>query len=96
MSARAIRLSFDESSFTVYLYEGTALRVPLELFPKLRAATPEQRRDVRISASGSGLHWDHLDEDIDIVGLLRDCDEQLIKARLKSVDRAVKIDLDDL
>jgi hypothetical protein len=96
MSAKAIDVSFDETSFTVNLDDGTALRVPLELFPKLRAATPEQRRDVRIFASGAGLHWDQLDEDIGIIGLLRDYNEQLIQARLKSVSRAVKIDLNDL
>ncbi|QIE22870.1 DUF2442 domain-containing protein [Caballeronia sp. SBC2] len=96
MSARAIGVSFDETGFTVHLDNGSALRVPLDWFPRLRAATSEQRRDVRISASDAGLHWDQLNEDIGIIGLLRDSDEQLIQARLKSVSRAVKIDLDDL
>ncbi|MFL9964647.1 DUF2442 domain-containing protein [Paraburkholderia sediminicola] len=94
--ARAIGVSFDESSFTVYLDDGGSLRVPLDWFPKLKVATPERRRAVRISVSGLGLHWDQLDEDIGVIGLLRDCDEQFIQARLKSVSRAVKFDLDDL
>ena len=37
-------------------------------FPKLLDATPEQREQVEISASG--LHWDALDEDISVAGLL--------------------------
>jgi hypothetical protein len=89
-------VSFDESSFTVNLDDGSSLHVPFDWFPKLKAATPVQRSLVRISASGAGLHWDQLHEDISIVGLLRDCDEHLIRARLKSVSPAVKIDLDDL
>jgi hypothetical protein len=48
MSATAMSVSFDEISFTVHLDNGSALRVPLDWFPKLRAAMPEQRRDVRI------------------------------------------------
>jgi hypothetical protein len=40
------------------------------MFPRLRAATPEQRAACEISVSGRGLHWDELDEDISVPGLL--------------------------
>jgi hypothetical protein len=96
MSATAMSVSFDEISFTVHLDNGSALRVPLDWFPKLRAATPEQRRDVRIAASGAGLHWDQIDEDISVSGLMRDAECHHIEERLKSVEVAVKVDIDDL
>jgi hypothetical protein len=42
--------------------------VPLAWFPRLLAATPEQRNDFELSPRG--IHWDLLDEDIAIAGLL--------------------------
>jgi hypothetical protein len=45
-------------------------RAPLAWFPRLLNATPKQRAAVRISASGESLHWDALDEDISVAGLL--------------------------
>jgi hypothetical protein len=42
--------------------------VPLAWFPRLLSASPEQRRAVEISAFG--LHWEALDEDISVAGLL--------------------------
>lgn len=38
--------------------------------PRLLRATPEQRARVEVSGGGSGLHWDELDEDISVAGLL--------------------------
>jgi hypothetical protein len=59
---------FDEDSFWVDLSDGRVLGVPLSWFPRLPGATPEQREDVRISPRG--LHWEAIDEDISIAGLL--------------------------
>ena len=33
-------------------------------------ATADQRENYRIGYSGNGLHWDDLDEDISVEGLL--------------------------
>lgn len=52
----------------VELTDGRALGVPLAWFPKLLKATPAQRDKVEISRVG--LHWDEIDEDISIAGLL--------------------------
>jgi hypothetical protein len=52
----------------VTLGDGRVLGVPLVWFPRLLHATPEQRRQLRISARG--LHWEALDEDISLAGLL--------------------------
>lgn len=70
MSAHALDVHFDNDTFTVRLSDGRALTVPLVWFPALHDATVEQRQCVRISASGQGLHWPDLDEDISITGLL--------------------------
>lgn len=65
---RPTSVRFDEDSFWVELSDGRTLGVPLAWFPKLLGATPADRD--RVSLSTRGLHWDHLDEDISIAGLL--------------------------
>jgi Protein of unknown function (DUF2442) len=64
--AEAVR--FDDDSLWVELSDGCTLGVPLTWFPRLLNATPEQRAGVEISYGG--LHWDELDEDISVAGLL--------------------------
>jgi hypothetical protein len=44
------------------------LGVPLAWFPRLLRATPVEREKVELSRIG--LHWEALDEDISIAGLL--------------------------
>ena len=65
-SAKAVR--FDGSSLWVDLADGRILAVPLAWFPRLLNASPEQRAAVEISRNR--LHWDALDEDISVAGLL--------------------------
>jgi hypothetical protein len=73
-SASAIRVRFDEDSMWVELSDGRTIGVPLAWFPRLLHGTPEQRDQVRISSRG--LHWDALDEDISIHGLLAGLSDQ--------------------
>ena len=65
---RAENVRFDGDSFWVKLSDGRTLGVPLAWFPRLLRGTVEQRENVSISTRG--LHWDDLDEDILIEGLL--------------------------
>ncbi|WP_238121749.1 MULTISPECIES: DUF2442 domain-containing protein [unclassified Xanthobacter] len=50
------------------LEDGRTIGVPLVWFPRLLRGALEQRADYFISPSG--LHWDALDEDISINGIL--------------------------
>lgn len=59
---------FDEHSFWVDLDDGRTLGIPLAWFPRLLRGSPEARAKVELSRSG--LHWEELDEDISIAGLL--------------------------
>jgi hypothetical protein len=54
----------------VELTDGRQLGVPLTYFPRLLKSTPAQRKKYVISGGGIGLHWDALDEDISVRGLL--------------------------
>ena len=59
---------FDEDMLCVDLNDGRSLSVPLIWFPRLLNAQPKDREQCRISRKG--LHWETLDEDISIAGLL--------------------------
>ena len=71
LDATAVDVSTDDSSLRVVLADGRELAVPLEWFPRLRDATPEQRRNWRLIGRGYGIHWADVDEDISVAGLLR-------------------------
>lgn len=58
----------DDHTMWVDLSDGRMLGVPLALFPRLLNASPAQRE--RVELSRTGLHWDELDEDISVAGLL--------------------------
>lgn len=52
----------------VDLDDGRTIGVPLAWFPRLLHATPKQREACELSRRG--LHWEDLDEDISVAGLL--------------------------
>lgn len=66
----ATRVRFDADNMWVDLADGRQLAVPLAYFPRLLHASPAQREKYETSGGGTGLHWDHLDEDISVEGLL--------------------------
>ena len=70
MNALATSLRFDEDTMWVQLVDGRVIGVPLAWFPRLLRASPEQQLRFEISGGGQGLHWDELDEDISVAGLL--------------------------
>jgi hypothetical protein len=68
MSISAKSARFDDASMWIELSDGRTIGVPFAWFPRLLYATPEQRERVEIGRMG--LHWEELDEDISIAGLL--------------------------
>jgi hypothetical protein len=68
MSISATAVRFDEHTMWVDLSDGRTLGVPLAWFPRLLNAKPAERE--RFEISRTGLHWEALDEDISIAGLL--------------------------
>jgi hypothetical protein len=68
MTISATDVRFDEDQMWVGLTDGRTIGVPLAWFPRLLNATPKQRAAVELSRAG--LHWEALDEDISVAGLL--------------------------
>lgn len=70
IEASATKVWFDEYNMWVSLSDGRQLSVPLEYFPRLLNAKPSQREKYILSGNGTGIHWEELDEDISVPGLL--------------------------
>ena len=68
MATSATSVRFDDHTMWVELSDGRTLGVPLAWFPRLLRATPAEREQVELSRVG--LHWEGIDEDISIAGLL--------------------------
>jgi len=69
-STIANELWFRDEKLYVVLDDGRELAVPVDWFPKLRDATKKQRNNWRFIGGGEGIHWEDLDEDILVEGLL--------------------------
>ena len=71
IDAKAQKVWFDDDSMWLQLFDGRKLAVPLSYFPRLSNASPEQRLKFQFSGGGHGIHWEELDEDISVPGLLQ-------------------------
>ncbi|HEY5931614.1 MAG TPA: DUF2442 domain-containing protein [Nitrospira sp.] len=67
-TAESVILTND--TLTVELSDGRSLSVPLDWFPRLVHATQAERKRWRLIGRGRGIHWDLLDENIGVDGLL--------------------------
>jgi hypothetical protein len=71
LDSDAIDVETTEVAIRIFLADGRELSAPLDWFPRLRDATPEQRLRWRLIGGGQGIHWPEIDEDIAVATLLR-------------------------
>ncbi|WP_456392951.1 DUF2442 domain-containing protein [Persephonella sp.] len=71
---------FDEEYMFVKLTDGRIIGVPLERFPKLKKATKKQRENYRFIGHGYGIHWEELDEDVQVETLFYP-EDKLLKVK---------------
>lgn len=57
---------FEDGHICVLTNKGETLSQPLEVFPALLLATPEQREAYKIWGRNQSIRWEELDEDIHI------------------------------
>jgi hypothetical protein len=69
---RALRVEFGADVLIVYVEDGRSISAPLEWFPCLRDASEADRNRWRLIGRGIGIHWETLDEDLSVRGLLED------------------------
>ena len=66
----AVDAQVTGDSLTVDLSDGRTISVPLGWYPRLEYANPEERSNWRLIGKGQGIHWEDIDEDISVEGLL--------------------------
>ena len=69
-SVDATDVWFADTKMFVRLDDGREIAVPIDWFPRLRDASDEQRNKWRFIGGGEGIHWEDIDEDILVEGLL--------------------------
>ena len=67
---RVTDVKVTRDTLTVELSDGRTISVPLQWYPRLVYATPEERNNWRLIGNGEGIHWEDLDEDISVEGLI--------------------------
>ncbi len=67
---KAENVKLTDDTLSVDLSDGRTISVPLEWFSRLVHATVEERNNWRLIGKGHGIHWEDIDEDIKVNGLL--------------------------
>ena len=75
-SALAKLVKFKDEMMEVHLTDGRIISVPIIWFPLLHEAATEQREHYEIGGGGASLHWEEIDEDISVAGLLAGAESQ--------------------
>jgi hypothetical protein len=64
------RVTVTDDTLSSDLSDGRTISVPLAWYPRLLHGSVEERNDWRFIGSGSGIHWNQLDEDISVRNLI--------------------------
>ena len=67
---RAGNVIVTDESLTVELDDGRTITVPLAWYPRLLHASQQEKNSWRLIGKGRGIHWEAIDEDINVQGLL--------------------------
>lgn len=70
IEALAVDVSFPGDALRVVLADGREVSAPLQWFPRLLHATPEERGRWELIGDGIGIHWPLVDEDIEVESLM--------------------------
>lgn len=68
-------VEFRGEHMYVHLQDGRTICVPVNTYARLRDATEAQRDSWELIARGTGIHWEEIDEDLSVSGLVRDFGE---------------------
>ncbi|MGH8659247.1 MAG: DUF2442 domain-containing protein [Gammaproteobacteria bacterium] len=66
----AENITVTENTLSVDLSDGRTISVPLAWYPRLTYASRSEQNNWRLIGKGYGIHWEDLDEDISVEGLL--------------------------
>jgi len=67
---RAVKVWFDDDNIWLGLEDGRQVSAPLAFYPRLLNATKGQRENYELIGPGIGIHWEDLDEDLSVEGIV--------------------------
>ena len=69
---RASRVAYraQKRALRIELTNGASITLPVRLIPSLKGARSEEIRAVEVLGQGGGLHWERLDVDLSVPGLV--------------------------
>jgi hypothetical protein len=67
---KAIDVNVTDDTLSVELSDGRSISVPLAWYPRLVHADQAERSKWRLIGQGEGIHWEAVDEDLSVEGLL--------------------------
>ncbi len=68
--SNVVNVSVTDDTLTLELNDGRTISLPLDWYPRLVHGTQAERDNWRIMGSGEGIHWEDLDEDISVEGVI--------------------------
>lgn len=63
-------VTITDDTLCVDLSDGRSIAAPLAWYPRLMNASKPERDNWRLIGRGEGIHWENVDEDISVEGLL--------------------------
>jgi hypothetical protein len=66
----ALNVTLTDDTLNVDLSDGRSISVPIAWFPRLMHSSDKERNNWRLIGKGQGIHWEDIDEDISVEGLL--------------------------
>ena len=66
---RPVAVDIRNNRLHVTLQDGRMIATPIDWYPRLAEASPEQQANYEFGLSG--IHWPEIDEDLSVAGMLR-------------------------
>ena len=66
----ATGVSITDDPLSVDLRDGRTISVPLPWYPRLNEGSEKEKNNWRLIGNGEGIHWEDLDEDISVEGII--------------------------
>ncbi len=63
-------VQITDNALILELSDGRSISVPLAWYPRLLHGTIDERKNWQLIGDGQGIHWEDLDEDISVEGIL--------------------------
>ncbi|WP_167401269.1 DUF2442 domain-containing protein [Paraburkholderia eburnea] len=80
----AVSVTANADDFMLALADERRFRIPWKWYPRLLAATPEERNAVQVCEAGARLHWGQAGQDINVVELMHDAEQLLLEEGLSA------------